>query len=859
MSDLRPWVVLKFGGTSVASRARWDTILELARARLAAGERPLIVCSAVTGVSNLLESAITAAAKGEHGPALEEVHRRHRALAEGLGVDHDTCAGDLATDLDRLLLGASLLGEVSARQHARVMSAGELIATRLGAAFLRESGLDVRFLDARAVLRSIDPPEARDATRFLQATLSDDPDPALEAELRDGPEVVVTQGFIARTPDGATCLLGRGGSDTSAALFAARVMAARCEIWTDVPGMFSANPRQVPDARLLRRLGYGEAQEVASTGAKVLHPRCLPPVARHRIPMVVKCTPQPELPGTWIQDGVTGGPRVFAISCKVGVTLVRMDAVSMWQQVGFLADVFGCFRARGLSVDLVSTAETNVTVTLDPTATAYDRTVLDGLVRDLSRYCSAQVVPGCAAVSVVGRRIRGMLHRLGPALAAFEEHRVHLVTQASSDLNLTVVVDESQAEPLVAALHAMLFDDVQDEEIGPAWRSLGQGEAPASSRIPRWWEKERQRLIAACADGPRYVVYGPAVDASAAGLLALPGVDRVLYAVKANPHPDILLRLARQGVGFECVSVGEMERVFSAIPDLAPERVLFTPNFAPRAELQEAVRLGVRLGIDGLFLLESWGADFSGRAVQLRVDLGSGRGHHDHVRTGGSKSKFGMLVQDLPRALEVCRTYGITVEGLHTHAGSGILDATHWTEVAMALADVARAIPTVRYLDLGGGLGVPEKPGQQPLDLAQLGAGMARVRAAHPHLSLWLEPGRYLVATAGVLLARVTQIKEKGGRTFVGTETGMNSLIRPALYGAWHDVINLSRWGEDVGGIVTVVGPICESGDVIGRDRGLPACKEGDVLLIDVTGAYGSAMASQYNLRPPAPEIVMEA
>src|SRR5690606_29522900 len=162
---------------------------------------------------------------------------------------------------------------------------------------------------------------------------------------------------------------------------------------------------------------------------------------------------------------------------------------------------------------------------------------------------------------------------------------------------------------------------------------------------------------------------------------------------------------------------------------------------------------------------------------------------------------------------------GARVVGLHAHAGSGILDPAHWAQVARTLADAAELFPDVRILDVGGGLGVPEKPAQEPLDLEAVSAALAEVRQAVAGSELWIEPGRYVVAEAGVLLARVTQTKGKEGVRYVGVATGMNSLIRPALYGAYHEIVNLTRLGEPATERVNVVGPICETGDVLGLDR----------------------------------------
>lgn len=165
----------------------------------------------------------------------------------------------------------------------------------------------------------------------------------------------------------------------------------------------------------------------------------------------------------------------------------------------------------------------------------------------------------------------------------------------------------------------------------------------------------------------------------------------------------------------------------------------------------------------------------------------------------------------------------------------------------------------MRAIDIGGGLGVAEKPGDPSLDLAAFDASLLPLREAYPQYAWWIEPGRYLVAEAGALLSRVTQTKGKGDMQYVGISTGMNSLVRPALYGAYHEIVNLSRLDESPSELVTVVGPICETGDKLGSDRLMPPAQAGDVLLIANTGAYGYAMASNYNLRDPAPEYVLEA
>ncbi|MBI4704820.1 MAG: bifunctional aspartate kinase/diaminopimelate decarboxylase [Deltaproteobacteria bacterium] len=852
------FVVLKFGGTSVATPGRWGTILEQSRARRAEGLLPVVVCSALAGVSDLLERVALEATAGRHAPLLAELQRRHLELAAGLGVDGAAAIGPDLAEVERLALAASLTGEADPRLKARIMAIGEILSTRLGAAFMNARGEHVAWLDARTCLVSMGDETRGPVHRILNATVSDDRDPALAARLAQlDAEILLTQGFIARDPGGGTVLLGRGGSDTSAALFAAKLQAVRCEIWTDVPGIFTADPRLVPSALLVKAAGYGEAQEIASTGAKVLHPRCIAPCRRHRIPLQLRWAERPAFAGTIIERSAKAGQGlVKAITHKAGVVLVSMETPGMWQQVGFLADVFGCFKQRGISVDLVSTSETNVTASLDASANGLDQATLDGLVADLARHCRARIVTGCAAVSLVGRRIRAILHRLGPVLAVFEEQAVHLVSQAASDLNLTFVVDESQATRLVRELHELLFGGaVPDQAFGPCWRELFEGEPPVARAVEQpWWRVRRGELLALAEPGtPVYVHDLGVVDEALAALRAMAAPGRVLYALKANPATEVLQRVEAAGLGFECVSPGELACVRQLFPDIDPSRLLFTPNFAPRREYVEALAAGVSVTVDNLWALEEWPELFAGRPILLRLDPGTGRGHHVHVRTAGQRSKFGIAATEIDRAAEVAARAGAKVVGLHAHLGSGIRDVGSWAETALFLAHAAEGFPDARILNVGGGLAAPDRIGEAGLDLRAVDAALLGVRRAHPRHEIWLEPGRFVVALAGVLLARVTQIKRKDRVTFVGVDAGMNSLIRPALYGAYHEIVNLTRLDQRPTTTAHVVGPICEAGDVLGHARRLPPCREGDVLLVAGAGAYGASMASRYNLREPAP------
>lgn len=857
-----PWVVAKFGGTSVATRARWVAIGDIAAAHHAAGRRVLLVVSALSGVTDLLQAIATGGADECRAAAHAAIVGRHRALQGELGLDGLPALDALLARLDELIAD-DCAGRGELPWQAELLALGELMSSTLGAAFLSARGLATGWLDARTHLAA--GPLANQGTwaHYLAASVPAAPDPAAAAELAGRGEVFITQGFIARNEGGETVLLGRGGSDTSAGCFGARLKAERVEIWTDVPGMFSANPRMVPDARLLARLGYEEAQEIATTGAKVLHPRALGPLRRAGVPLLIKDTNRPQLAGTEIRPApVDAAPCVKAISMRKGVTLVSMETVGMWQQVGFLADVFAEFKKHGLSVDLIGSAETNVTVSLEASDNLLNSDVLSALATDLAQVCRVKVIAPCAAITLVGRGMRSMLHRLSAVLAEFGALDVHMISQSSNNLNLTFVVDEALADELVPRLHALLIraDALRVEDgavFGPSWRELAGDGTPLQPSA--WWQREREALLALAAEAtPRYVYALDEVRKRARTLHALGAVDRWHYAVKANPHPAILAALEAEGFDFECVSLPEVEAVRRVLPALPPARILFTPSFAPREEYAAALAQGVRLTVDALHPLAEWGELFAGHEIRLRVDLGVGRGHHDKVRTGGDESKFGIALDQVDEFRALARQHDVRIVGLHAHLGSGVLEAGHWRSVYLQLAALAEGFRRVESLDIGGGLGVPSRPDEAPLDLAALGAGLAEVRQAYPRFSLWMEPGRFLVAEAGVLLARVTQCKRKGRVHYLGVDAGMNSLLRPALYEAWHPIVNLSRLDEPPAQMVQVVGPICETGDVLGANRRLPECREGDVILVGVAGAYGAVMASRYNLREPAAEVVLD-
>jgi len=821
------WTVLKFGGTSVSGLKQWKTILKIVKQAAHQGKKVFIVHSALATISNALTTILSEALQDQYQERLAEIKNKHYALLDDLALD-SKLLDNLFAELEKRLKGIALLGEVTDRTHAEVMSYGELMSTTIGAAYLqRKMKHSVRWLDARQWLQATQ--HSNQSKTYLQADCDYDYDKELVGAISLD-DVVITQGFIAENSKEKTVLLGRGGSDVSAAYFAAKIAASECQIWTDVPGMFTANPNAIPSARLIHRLSYVEAQEIAAMGAKVLHPKCLLPVRDHQIPLRIKSTLQPDAEGTLIEAFSSELQGVCAVTTRNDISLISMETIDMWQQAGFLARSFSVFNDLGLSIDLVSTSEAVVTVSLDPAQNEISNDVLDELNQRLSKFCRVKIIQQCAAISIIGQKVSGILNQIAPSLEVFETNNVYLLSQAANDLNITLVVDGEQADKLASSLHEYLIGSQRDSsQFGPTAIALQEASASdknATNDLQKtfidnaWWSQRKDELLNACPKNESVYIYNQATIREKANLLqGLKAVDRNFFAVKANHNPEVLQTLHEQGIGFECVSLAEVQYVQKLFPDLDPKFIMYTPNFASRDEYEAGLKLGTNFTVDSVYPLEHWPELFAGQEIFLRIDPKTGKGHHAYVRTAGKRSKFGIPIEELSELAKHCQKHNIKVIGFHAHAGSGILQSGHWREHAELLNKCREWFPDVHTLDLGGGFGVQDKFHQAALDFSKIDESLIEFQKEFPDVKLWLEPGRFYVAESGVLLSRVTQVKTKQDQTFVGLNTGMNSLIRPALYGAYHRIVNLSKLDGQTEQTATVVGPICESSDVLGRNE----------------------------------------
>jgi aspartate kinase len=448
-------IVLKFGGTSVGSAERIRGVVERLRERLE--QRPLAVVSALSGVTDqLIRAARAAAARDPAGPAgIEAIRERHLGVIDELFAPGERRARVLAAaeailqELRTLCTGVQYLGELSPRSLDAIASVGERLSCEIVAEAAAEAGLRGRALDARRLIVTDEsfgratPLQEETAGRVREAALP----------LLGSGSVPVVAGFIGATRQGVTTTLGRGGSDWSASLLGAALGAAEIQIWTDVDGLMTVDPRVVPGAQTLAEATFEEAAELAYFGAKVLHPATIRPAVERGIPVRVLNSLNPQASGTRIAGRAAAGsgePR--AIAFKGGITVVLISQPRMLMAHGFVARVFEVFDRHRTPVDLIATSEVSVSLTVD------DDQALSAIVAELEVLGDVQVFPGMAIVCVVGTGFTGRAGLAGRIFQALREVNVVMISFGASDVNVSFVVADSDAERAVRLLHREFFE-----------------------------------------------------------------------------------------------------------------------------------------------------------------------------------------------------------------------------------------------------------------------------------------------------------------------------------------------------------------------------------------------------------------
>ncbi len=341
---------------------------------------------------------------------------------------------------------------------------------------------------------------------------------------------------------------------------------------------------------------------------------------------------------------------------------------------------------------------------------------------------------------------------------------------------------------------------------------------------------------------------------------AFSGMDvKIKFAAKALTNISILKLMKQNGIGVDVVSIQEAQIALKA--SFIRNEINFTPNGVDFEEIMQAVDLGLSINLDNLSILEKFGKKYGAQyPCGIRLNPHIMAGGNLKISTGHSNSKFGISIQQLPELLEVVEKYKINISGLHIHTGSEIIEIDVFLRMAEILFDIAVKFPTLKFLDFGGGFKVAYKENDRVTNVNELGLKLGKMfdDFRHQHgkkLELWLEPGKYLVSEAGYLLVKTNVVKQTPTVTFVGVNSGLNHLIRPMMYDAYHEIVNVTNpKGEQK--VYTVVGNICET-DTIGTDRKLSEVREGDLLVIKNAGAYGYMMASNYNSRLRPAEVLI--
>ena len=342
---------------------------------------------------------------------------------------------------------------------------------------------------------------------------------------------------------------------------------------------------------------------------------------------------------------------------------------------------------------------------------------------------------------------------------------------------------------------------------------------------------------------------------------------RIHYAAKSNTNLSVLKILESEGAYVDAVSPGE---VFSALQaGFSPQKILFTGTSVRDDELGFLLKSDVTINVDSLSQLDRLLKVAVSQLLSVRINPEIGAGHHDHCITAGRDSKFGLWEEDSVNAFKKAKNVGVKRFGIHMHIGSDILDTEPFVLAVDKLLDIAKRVKDqanvdFEFIDMGGGLGVPCRPEEKALDLDLFSdrvLGLFRKRIEEYGFGepfFCLEPGRYIVCDAGILLTRVNTVKVTPFRKFVGVDAGFNTLLRPTMYGSYHPMIVANRLDSHEEEECDVVGPICESGDILAKNRRLPRIKEGDLLAVLNAGAYGFSMSSQYNSRPRAAEVLVK-
>ena len=454
-------IIMKFGGTSVANFEAITRTIFIIGGKL--DQKPVVVVSALSKVTDLLYRISDAAAAGnetETKDLLSQLRQRHVDLAAELlsqSVLKDEAVANvnsICDSLDSIAMAVCSLGELSDRNKAIIISKGEYLSSTIIAHAMNSKGIRTKWVDARDMMVT--------NKSYLKA----EPDmsaiaervPGVVSQAYEGVDAVITQGFVGVTADGEPTVLGRGGSDYSASLIGLAMDAERIEIWTDVDGVRTADPRSVKNTKYLEKISFEEAAEMAHFGAKVLHPLTIEPAVKKNIPIYVLNSMNPSGKGTAILRNELIEDGVKSVSFKENIKVINIFSTRMINTSGFLRRVFEIFSESKVSVDLISTSEANISVTVDAAQN------IDSVVAQLSEFADVIVDDDKSQVSVIGKNIVRLNGMLKKTFTPLKKCNVYMISQGASFVNISFVVDREELAEVVQDLHDHLFDQTEELE-----------------------------------------------------------------------------------------------------------------------------------------------------------------------------------------------------------------------------------------------------------------------------------------------------------------------------------------------------------------------------------------------------------
>jgi len=443
--------VAKFGGTSMADAQAMKRCASIIKND---PDKKVIIVSATSGTTNLLTEFITERSVEHRKAITEKIRQKHLKICEDLDVSADS-RKQVVTLIDQLAAIASKKQIITPSLTDEILAFGEMLSSRIFADLLNNSDeMPVDWVDARQIIKtdsmfgSAEPDiEAisREAEEYLTAKL--------------GERKVVSQGFVGSNEAGQTTTLGRGGSDYSAALFAEAIDADVLEIWTDVTAVYTTDPRIVATARPITEISFDEAAELSVFGAKVLHPATVVPAIRKNIKVYVGSSIEPNKPGTWIMRDTKSKPVIRAISLRRNQTLLTLHSLDMLHRYGFLAKIFEILSKHKISVDLVTTSEVSVALTLDSDISAPgNQKITDRVLEELRQFCEVEISRNLSLIALVGNNLDATAGLSGPVFGSLEEINVRLICHGASSHNLCFLVSEKEAENVIKKLHKRFIE-----------------------------------------------------------------------------------------------------------------------------------------------------------------------------------------------------------------------------------------------------------------------------------------------------------------------------------------------------------------------------------------------------------------